>query len=270
MADVAALRAPHEARLPDREGREVVVVPEALGLLQAEVVDLHVHAGRTECHAGQDLRLAAREERRAVHARCDVDLGLDRPDLVLRAAIGPLLVDRDPAADDVLLELCERGLDHGETLAIRQLILGGRRVLLKHLGLDGVDRLLTLELGLHLRGLIEPVAVGRLDRGVGLLIHLRRLDHDLLLAGLLAELLHGAAELLDLRVRDVERVQDLGLGDAIGAGLDHQDRLLGARHDQVEVELVEGLLLWVDDEIAVQLADPDGADVLFHRDLGDG
>ena len=39
VADVAPLRAAHEARLPDREGREVVVVHVAAVLLEREVVD---------------------------------------------------------------------------------------------------------------------------------------------------------------------------------------------------------------------------------------
>ena len=71
-------------------------------------------------------------------------------------------------------------------------------------------------------------------------------------------------------MRDVERVQDLRLGDAVGAGFDHQDRLVGARDDQIQVELLVPLLLRVDDEVAVELSDPDGADVLGNRDLGDG
>ena len=90
---------------------------------------------------------------------------------------------------------------------------------------------------------------------------LRRLDLDLLLAGLLLQLLHRRAELLDLAVGDVERVEDLGLGDAVGARLDHQDRLVGAGDDQVQLQLLEGLLRRVDDEVAVELADPDRADV---------
>jgi hypothetical protein len=36
------------------------------------------------------------------------------------------------------------------------------------------------------------------------------------------------ADLLDLGVRDVERVEDLGLGDLARAGLHHEDRVLGA------------------------------------------
>jgi hypothetical protein len=39
-----------------------------------------------------------------VDARGDVDLALDRADLVLGAAVGALLVDGDALADDVLLD----------------------------------------------------------------------------------------------------------------------------------------------------------------------
>ncbi len=158
VTDVAALRAAHEAGLSHRERREVVVVPEPLGLLQAEVVDLHVHAGGAERHVGEDLRLTAREQGRAVRTRCDVDLGLDRANLVLGAAVGALLVDGDALADGVLLELREGGLDLGEPLAVGLLVLGRRRVLLEHLLLDGVDRVLALELGLDLRGLDPALA----------------------------------------------------------------------------------------------------------------
>ena len=100
------------------------------------------------------------------------------------------------------------------------------------------------------------------------LVDLRSLDLDLLLAGLLLQLLHRGDELLDLAVGDVERVEDLGLGDALGAGLDHQDRLVGAGDDQVEVELLVALLGRVDDEVALELADPDRADVLGDREPG--
>ena len=64
---------------------------------------------------------------------------------------------------------------------------------------------------------------------------------------------------------DVERIEDLGFADAVGAGLDHQDGLVGARHDQVEIELLEPFLFGVDDEVTVELADPDRADVLGDR-----
>ena len=79
----------------------------------------------------------------------------------------------------------------------------------------------------------------------------------------------AAHELLDLRVRDVERVEDLGLGHLVGARLDHQDGLVGAGHDEVEVGLEQLLLGRVDDEVALDLADPHRADRRRERDVGD-
>jgi hypothetical protein len=77
------------------------------------------------------------------------------------------------------------------------------------------------------------------------------------------------AQLPDLAVGDVEGVEDLGLGDAGGAGLDHQDRLVGAGDDQVELQLLVALLGRIDDEVALELADADGADVGGDRDRRD-
>jgi hypothetical protein len=48
-----------------------------------------------------------------VHAGGDVDLGLDRPDLVLGTTVGALLVDRDRLADRVLLDRVEGLSDLG-------------------------------------------------------------------------------------------------------------------------------------------------------------
>ena len=69
VADVAALGAAHEARLPDRVGREVVVVHVAALRLEGEVVDALPLLGGAEREERHDLRLAAGEERRAVRAR---------------------------------------------------------------------------------------------------------------------------------------------------------------------------------------------------------
>ena len=78
VADVAALRPAHEARLPDRVGREVVVVHEPALRLERQVVDPLALLRGAERQQRHDLRLAAREERRAVRARADADLALDR------------------------------------------------------------------------------------------------------------------------------------------------------------------------------------------------
>src|SRR5205807_9742012 len=95
VADVTPLRAAHEARLPDRVGREVVVVHVAALRLEGEVVDPLPLLGGAEREQGHDLRLAAREERRAVRARAHRDLALDRTDLLRAATVRPPLLDGD-------------------------------------------------------------------------------------------------------------------------------------------------------------------------------
>ena len=49
-----------------------------------------------------------------------------------------------------------------------------------------------------------------------------------------AELLLSLAELHDLALREVERLEELLLGDLVGAGLDHRQAVLRADDDQVE------------------------------------
>ena len=58
----------------------------------------------------QGLRLAALEQGRAVRARQQADLALDRPQVLGAAAVGPLAVE-DQLADDPLLDRAEGGLD---------------------------------------------------------------------------------------------------------------------------------------------------------------
>ena len=111
VADVAALRPPHEPGLADRVGREVVVVHVAAILLEREVVDPLAFLGRAERAERQDLRLAAREQAGAVRPRCEADLDVDRADLLRAAAVGPALVDGDLLADDVLVDRVGRLLD---------------------------------------------------------------------------------------------------------------------------------------------------------------
>ncbi len=119
----------HEARLPDRIGREVVVVDVAPLLLAGEVVDLLPLLHRAERQQRQDLRLSAREEGRAVRPWRHGDIALDVPDLLLGATVGAALLDRDLLADEVLVHRLggplHELLRHG-VLDLR-LALGGRR-----------------------------------------------------------------------------------------------------------------------------------------------
>jgi hypothetical protein len=95
------------------------------------------------------------------------------------------------------------------------------------------------------------IAGGVLRLDLGEHVHVEPLG----LAGLRAQLLLGLAELLDLLVGDLERLQEQVLGDLVGACLDHRQAVGRADDDQVEVRLVLGLgERRIDDELAVDLA----------------
>src|SRR4029079_11072093 len=105
----------------------------------------------------------AGEQRRAVDARGDVDLALDRPDLVAAAAVGPLLVDCDPAPDRRLLDRAECPRDLVLAGGIGLLVAGVGRVLRQDRVLDRLDRLLAGELLGDAGRLVDGVAVGAAD-----------------------------------------------------------------------------------------------------------
>jgi hypothetical protein len=337
VADVAALRAAHEAGLPHRIGREVVVVHVAALLLEGEVVDALPLLGRAERQEREDLRLPAGEERRAVGARGDSHLALDWPDLVGRAAVRAAFLDGDLLANEILVDglgglldelprqrvLYDRGiaLDRRRADGERQLdglddpveeqvtlcrlellrvLLGlGQRAevvleLLAHRGDHGfepepLEQQVEARAHLHLA---DDVLLGRVHRhrrgklacdlfdgGGGLAktlgadaladpVRVRLLDlgshvriEPLRLPGLPAQVLLGVAELLDLGVRNLERLEELLFGDLARARLDHRQALVGADDDEVKrrvlFEFGQGR---VDDPFVVDEADPHGAD----------
>ena len=113
-------------------------------------------------------------------------------------------------------------------------------------------------------GVVEPLLADR--RGdllaVGGLEPLRdRAVEPLRLAGAGAELLLGLAQLDDLAVGQLERLEELLLGHLVGAGLHHRQAFLRADDDEVERALLRALgKRRVDDELAVDQADANAAD----------
>src|SRR5690349_6049667 len=107
MTDLAALRRAEAAGFTDRERREVVVKQErVLRLAFRRVDDLRVARG-TECDDDQRLRLAAREQRRAVRARQHADAHSDRADAVERAAVDALFGVEYAVAQGAVFEFTE-------------------------------------------------------------------------------------------------------------------------------------------------------------------
>ena len=89
------------------------------------------------------------------------------------------------------------------------------------------------------------------------------------LADGLLELLLDVDERLQGAVAEQDRLGHDGLGQELGAGLDHHDRVARAGDDQVELRVGELAVGRVDDELAVDAADADRADRAGERDLAD-
>jgi hypothetical protein len=96
VTDLAPAGTGDAASLADRVGREVVVQVEVLFVLLVDAVDDRFVVGRAERDGDVRLRLAAREQGRAVHPRDEVRDDRDLADLVRAAAVGA------PAFDDRL------------------------------------------------------------------------------------------------------------------------------------------------------------------------
>ncbi len=230
MSDFAPAGRAHTAGLADRIGREVVVEQEALLIRSLERVDVLLVLAGAERRHHQGLRLAAREQGRAVSARQNADLGEDGPDRRQIAPVDAALMVEDVPAHDLGLGIVE-SLGHrlgGEFgLAALREQLGG------HLRLDRVD------------GGVALLLLG--DRIGGAQIRFADCEHRLLDRGLvdgfeLARLLGGlfgeADDRLDHRLeRGVARHHRLEhrlFGKLLGLQFDHQDRVGGAGDDEVE------------------------------------
>ena len=101
----------------------------------------------------------------------------------------------------------------------------------------------------------RPSTKSRTDSGARLEVR-----HALGLADGLPELLLEVDERLERAMAEQDRLGHHVLGQDLGAGLDHHDRVAGAGDDQVELGLRELGVGRVDDELAVDPADADGAD----------
>jgi hypothetical protein len=132
-----------------------------------------------------------------------------------RAAVRALLVDGDALADDLLLELSKREL---RLLAVLGVGLGSGSP--EYCSSTASSTALVASWRSSLSSTCvasSSCAPCEPDLREQVRVDLRRLDDELRLAGLLGQLALAAHELLDRVVGDVERVEDLGLGDLVGA-----------------------------------------------------
>ena len=254
VAHFATAGRTHALDLTHREGGEVVVEHEVLVALAMQVfVELGVAIG-SERDGDQGLGLAAGEERRAVGAGKDADLDRDGTNVAGAAAVDALALLDDNVAQRVALELLEAGSD----LALAARV--GLGELGAELSADLVDGGVAAELIRDGHGLGE---LGADELGDGLeegCVKLGRDEGHLLLAGLFGELDLELDEGLNGLEAEVQRVEHVVFARLVGLALDHDDGVLGAGDDDVDV--AEGALRpgGVGDELALDAADADCGD----------
>ncbi len=237
VSDLAAERAAHRPHFTRGERREVVVQHERLGglLRLVDAVEALDVVGGAERDAHQRLRLAAREQRRAVRARA----GRPCRSVICRTSVGLASVDAQLGVEHLrakalVLDVAEHGFH--VAAVVRELGLERFRDLVLHAlhGLHAgllvllVDRLGDLRLGqLADAGLEAFRALGLLPRHLGRTVDL---GEQLFLRG---------DQFLDAAVRDFERRDDVIFGHLQRAALDHHDRVVGAGDHQVHVAVFE-------------------------------
>ena len=203
----------------------------ALELFEPKAVELLLVRHRAERRDGQRLGLAAGEEPRAVRAWQHADLDRDLANVLEAAAVDAHALVDDALADAVLELLVEELAEDVDVLG-EPLAQLGDRLLAQLVGARLARRLVGSE-----RCLVEAqreVLAHDLD-------HLLRVGGRrvlvLRLADLLLQLDLRRAQLLDRLVRHLQSVDHRLLGDALGAGLDHQDGVGGAGDHQVELRV---------------------------------
>ncbi len=255
MADLAALRASHEAGLAGGEGREVVVVHVALGGVAPEAVEHLLHAGHAQRGHVEDLGLTPLEQAGAVRRGDQVDLRGQGAHVAGAATVDADALLDDALAHDLLGQGPDGGLDlllgAGHVLELREQLGDDRRL---HLVLDRG----ALGLVGDLVGLGHPVGGGGLDGGedlVAVVAGHRELEDLGLAAHGVDQLLLELDGVLDVALGGLEaRGHDL-LGDLGGtglvelpgvltaAGLDHHHRHVAVVEQTTGDDHLEGRLL---------------------------
>jgi hypothetical protein len=262
VADLAASRASQEPRLADTEGREVVVQHELLVVLADERVDLLLIRRRAQRGDDERLRLAAREQRRAVGARQHADFTGDLADVGGAAAVDTVAVVDDVAAHDLALHLFDHGLQ-GPGL-IRQFVEQWRQHVLCGLASGGG----TLVLALDAQGLAQARRRRVTHTFEERLVKTRRGERALRFADRLLQLVLHVEQRLQSLVCGEQCLEHHVLGKHAGASLDHDEPGAAAGNQQVQIGLFELAVPRVDDELAVDAADAHRGDGPVERDVG--
>ncbi len=267
MTNFSSSWAAHGANFTDAVRREVIEVHVALIFFFFQSIERLGVLWKAERQDRHDLRLATREESRAVNARQKSSDGFEFADFVQLSTVGSLAV-----LDD---ELSNRVLDR---------LVHGFIQLSKNLGLVRVNFFIALDdlFGELAQARFSGSLVRIDDRGLdfrpAVLLDPRHevgIDElaDRLSLGLardLGELLELDADRLDRFMSELQGSSHVLFRDLGGAGFDHRDRAFVPGNDQVEVALGDLGDAREEDQLAVDSGDADASNGTIERDIAQG
>ncbi len=267
VADLAPTGPAHEARLAHAEGRELVMVHEALGFLDVEAIDTLLVPGRSQRQQREYLGLAPGEETGAVGARSHPHFAGYGADLLGGTTVGPLLLHGDLATHRLLLHGVE-SLGQSRRVGGRVDRAFGRRPRRQCFLLQSSESVRPLVLVEHRAGPADVCGETSLD-----LVHEERIGQPLgeLHLGLAfpgRPSADGFALLLDGLMRHLEAGDDVRLVDLLAARLHHADSIGGTGDHEIHRALVDLLIGGVHDPGTVDLSHSDGAHRPMERGFG--
>jgi len=264
VTDLAASGRTGSLSLTCGEAGHIVVVDISLLSLLVDIVEELNLADRTKRTNCKNLSLTSGEHTAAVNSRNESYLCVERTDLVHSSAVNTLLVNEQPAADDLLLELVDKLFHNIGYLGI---LLGE---LLDDSVLDRLNSCVTDGLVVGVKSEHKILFAECEDLVEHVVVKLARGIVELGLADLCNDTVDECAELLDLLVSGHDSAEHNVVSNFLRACLDHNDLLKRTCNGQLEVALLTLLEIGVDDDVSVNQTNVNACDRSVPRNVGDG
>ena len=201
------------------------------------------------------LRFAALENGRAMRAREDADFAGDLAQIVVAAAVDALLLVEDVAAERFFLDVIERLVDR-ELVRVRKFFEHGRL----HFVAQTVDRFAARDFAFGVERGFDPIAGDAVGDFENLRLHFQQRHLAFRLADLRREFLLDANHFARVPMGELERLDEFVFRQFVRRAFDHDDVVLGADVNQIEIALLALDVSRVGDELSVHTADAHGAD----------
>ena len=266
MANLAPAGAAGASGFADAEGRKAVVQEETLRRFAATVgVDVLRFFDRRQRDERERLGFAALENGGTVRAWKYAHFALDRAQVLIAAAVHPFLFVENADAEGLLLHVIER-LRDGELVGLGKFLQHGRF----HFVGERVDRFAPVHFLFVVERGFDAIARDLIGDFEDLRVHRHQRHLALRFSHLGREFLLDADHFPGVAVGEFEGLDELRFRQLQGGAFDHDDVVLGADVNQIEIALGALIVRRVGNELAVDATDADGADRAGERNIGNG